>query len=176
MSTIVLRLLIPTALALGLVGCVADAPAEPEPQFSSESEAFAAAEATYRAYVDALNQVDLSDPETFEAVYAWTTGEANAGARESFTGMHADGLAVSGETRYDSVSLLSFTPDESGTVVASLCVDVADVELHTPEGESAVPAQRPDRQPLVVTFDVDRSSDTGMRIAASSPDGSRSCS
>ncbi len=50
--------------------------------FASEEEAFAAAEETYRAYVDALNQVDLSDPETFEAVYAWTTGDANADERK----------------------------------------------------------------------------------------------
>ena len=59
-------------------GCFAQPDPEPTPLFSSEEEAFAAAEATYRAYVDALNQVDLSDPETFEEVYAWTTGDANA--------------------------------------------------------------------------------------------------
>src|SRR6188768_3952981 len=84
-------------------GCFAPPDPEPTPLFSSEEEAFAAAEATYRAYVDALNQVDLSDPETFEEVYAWTTGEANAGARKSFSQMHADGWIVGGESQVTKV-------------------------------------------------------------------------
>lgn len=73
------------AVVLGMTtGC------QPEPtpialqsDLRNRGKAFAAAEG-YRAYVDVLNQVDLSDPATFEAVYAWTTGEANAGARKSF--------------------------------------------------------------------------------------------
>ena len=70
------------------------------PAFATEEEAFAAAEETYREYVDALNQVDLSDPETFEAVYAWTTGDANAKERErsSQPGCTPTGLAVLGST------------------------------------------------------------------------------
>ena len=62
------------ALALGMTtACQPEpAPSPSAPVFANEEEAFAAAEETYRAYVDALNQVDLSDPETFEAVYAWT--------------------------------------------------------------------------------------------------------
>ncbi len=79
-----------TALALVamvapvVAGCAPDPAPAPTTavSFSSEEEAFAAAEETYRAYVDALNQVDLSDPGTFEAVYAWTTGEANADERK----------------------------------------------------------------------------------------------
>src|SRR5688500_5990965 len=61
------------ALVTGLLaGCAGDPePAETTHGFASEEEAFAAAEETYRAYVDALNQVDLSDPETFEPVLAW---------------------------------------------------------------------------------------------------------
>ncbi len=78
-------------LSLALVIAVATGcRPEPEPSpsgpaFATEAEAFAAAEETYRAYVDALNQVDLSDPETFEAVYAWTTGDANANERRTLT-------------------------------------------------------------------------------------------
>ena len=75
-------------IALALAVCVmTGCQPEPEPSpsapaFATEEEAFAAAEETYREYVDALNQVDLSDPETFEAVYAWTTGDANANERK----------------------------------------------------------------------------------------------
>ncbi len=103
-------------IALALAVCVmTGCQPEPEPSpsapaFATEEEAFAAAEETYREYVDALNQVDLSDPETFEAVYSWTTGDANAGARESFSEMHADGWTVAGEslvgtTRYIEAKL-----------------------------------------------------------------------
>ncbi len=90
------------ALAM-VIGMTTACQPEPEPSpstpvFATEEEAFAAAEETYRAYVDALNQVDLSDPETFEPVYAWTTGDANANERETLSQMHADGWEVTGLT------------------------------------------------------------------------------
>jgi ABC-type oligopeptide transport system substrate-binding subunit len=52
------------ALALALTtACAPDPAPTPSPTgFASQEEAFAAAEATYRAYVDALNAVDLADP------------------------------------------------------------------------------------------------------------------
>ena len=81
----VARVTLALAIVLGMAtGCQPEPEPSPTgPVFATEEEAFAAAEETYRAYVDALNQVDLSDPETFEAVYAWTTGDANAGERTS---------------------------------------------------------------------------------------------
>ncbi len=100
------------ALAFGLAivaglatGCRPEpAPSPTAPVFSSEEEAFAAAEQTYRAYVDALNEVDLSDPATFEAVYAWTTGDANAqGSEDASVEMHADGWTVSGRPQHPAV-------------------------------------------------------------------------
>ncbi len=79
--TVALAMVVPLA-----TGCQPDpAPSPTGPAFATEEEAFAAAEETYRAYVDALNQVDLSDPETFEAVYAWTTGDANASERKTLS-------------------------------------------------------------------------------------------
>ncbi len=101
---------------LAVLAACAPAPAPSpttSPTFSSEAEAFAAAEATYRAYVDALNAVDLADPRTFEPVYAWTTGPANAEARRSFSQMHADGWVVSGETKYDDLSIRVSLPTEA---------------------------------------------------------------
>ena len=96
---------IAATLALALVAGMAACQPEPQPTpggpvFATEEEAFAAAEETYRAYVDALNQVDLSDPETFEAVYAWTTGELNATTGKTLSrGMHAEGVTVSGASQ-----------------------------------------------------------------------------
>ena len=115
------------ALALGMTtACQPDpAPSASGPIFANEEEAFAAAEETYRAYVDALNQVDLSDPETFEAVYAWTTGEANAGARKSLLEMHADGWTVTGAT-VDGFSRASrVVEDPSRSRHCDVCLDVS---------------------------------------------------
>mgnify|MGYP003638811048 CR=1 FL=1 len=147
------RILVVAALAALLAGCAADPVAQPTPtpSFRSEAEAFAAAEATYRAYVDALNQVDLADPETFEAVYAWTTGELNAGERQLFTQMHADGESVTGAS---SVQLfLPTTFDKKDiSVTADVCLDVSGVDVMDQRGVSLVAADRVDVQSMRVRF------------------------
>lgn len=156
------------ALLLGvgvLAGC---APADPVPTptstgFASEADAFAAAEATYRAYVDALNQVDLSDPSTFEEVYRWTTGDANAEARESFSQMHADGWKVTGRTKYDSMTVV-----DSATlpITIAVCVDVSEVDVVDESGQSVVPSTRPDRQAISAQLS-DSETTTGLAISSS---------
>lgn len=142
------------ALAMTLLGCAPEAPlADPAPSFASDEEAFAAAEATYRAYVDALNDVDLSDPETFEGVYAWTTGEANAGERETLSQMHADRWTVKGETVvvgfHGTAAKISAAP---ATVSAVVCSDVSEVAVVDESGESVVGANRPNLYALDVQF------------------------
>lgn len=147
------------------VGCTPTPTPTPTPTgFANEAEAFAAAEATYRAYVDALNQVDLADPTTFEEVYRWTTGEANAAERESLSQMHADGWVVSGET-----GVKSFFPDSwdgsSGSAVA--CIDVSGVELVDNVGTSVVPGNRPDAYAILLGLELDVASPTGLIIHSS---------
>ena len=152
-------------LVLGLAGCTTSGPAEPTPTpaFSNDEEAFAAAEETYRAYVDALNQVDLSDPETFEAVYGWTTGEANANERKSLSRMHADGWVVDGDT-----AVAGFNPGvvTNGTVDAVVCSDVSAVSVTNADGQSVVSPDRPTTYALQVTF-VKASTPTGLGIDTS---------
>ena len=145
------RILLLTLLGGLLAGCVAEpvGSATPSPPFRSEAEAFAAAEATYRAYVDALNQVDLADPATFEAVYEWTTGEAEAGAREYLSQLHAEGIAILGQTKVVGVWPLSYS---SSTAVAAACADVSGVDLVNSLGSSVVDADRPDQQSFEIHF------------------------
>lgn len=145
-------------------GCLPQPAPEPSPAFSSEAEAFAAAEETYRAYVDALNQVDLSDPETFEEVYAWTTGDANAGARESFSQMHADGWTVDGETQIQLAEPRDWI-ELSGSIALDVCLDVSRVALTDPAGESVVSGDRKDVQSMLVELTVAESSPTGLLIS-----------
>ncbi|MBW9108808.1 hypothetical protein [Microbacterium ureisolvens] len=153
-------------LALALAGCTTPEP-EPTPTsaFSSEDEAFAAAEETYRAYVDALNQVDLSDPETFEAVYSWTTADASAGERRSLSTMHADGWTVTGQTVVQSVELESIET-EPGAVRIAVCSDVSAVDVIDESGSSVVAADRPPIQSSSVTLTSATHSPTGLLISA----------
>ena len=161
--------LVAALAALALVatmtsGCLAQPAPEPTPAFSSEKEAFAAAEATYRAYVDALNEVDLSDPATFEGVYAWTTGDANAGARESFSQMHADGWTVAGETRVQLAEPRSWSAEDE-LIQLDICLDVSAVTLLNSGGISVVETDRRDVQSMAAQMTYAPDSATGLRIS-----------
>lgn len=167
-----LRLTALAALAAAaLTGCAADpAPIETTPAALSDAEAFAAAEETYRAYVDALNAVDLSNPSTFEPVYALTTGDVNADFRTSFSEMHANGWTVSGES-----VVRSLTPIERQSVsdvTLEACLDVTEVAVRDDSGTSVVEPDRADIQ-LVTAHLVE---DGGWQInGLSSQDGQQAC-
>jgi len=150
-----------TAATLALTGCGDPAPTPtPTPTgFASEAEAFAAAEETYRAYVDALNQVDLSDPTTFEEVYRWTTGDLNASDRESFSAWHANGYSLVGKSRIQTVAPLGVST--LGQVTLAACYDVSRVDIRTKEGISVVAPDRTVVQALEVVVDG-----PGRRVAA----------
>ncbi|OAH51807.1 hypothetical protein [Microbacterium oleivorans] len=147
-------LLAATALAAALTACAPASTPTPSPTptgFASEEEAFAAAEATYRAYVDALNQVDLSDPATFEPVYALTAGQLNEQDRKSFSELHADGTVVEGDTQ-----VVKIAPNEAEfpNVTLNVCTDVSQVQVTDREGKSLVAEDRPDLQARTVTLSV----------------------
>ncbi|MFJ6652647.1 hypothetical protein ACIQLJ_07625 [Microbacterium sp. NPDC091313] len=156
-------------LASGCTGSPAPTPSTPTPL--SEDEAYAAAEATYRAYVDALNQVDLSDPATFEPVYALTTGEANAGLRKSFSQMSADGWVVAGDSKISLVEGASFNEP---TTSLAVCVDVSAVTVVDASGQSQV---APDRVPVQsMTVLVESLADSHRISSLEGRDGEPKCS
>ena len=158
------------------VGCTPTPEPSPTPTgFATEEEAFAAAEETYRAYVDALNAVDLSDPETFEDVYAWTTGEANAGERKSLSDLHARGLTVGGATRIVSFTPVTFKGDPP-LVQARVCSDVSEVTLIDQDGSSAVGPDRRDAYALDVVLEESVATETGLAIASSNAVEDDECS
>lgn len=155
-------------LAASLTACAPpEPPADPAPTFSSEAEAFAAAEATYREYVKALNAVDLSDPDTFEGVYAWTTGELNAADRESLTGHHANGVQMQGDSVVALVLLESSMLPES--VRLAVCLDVSTFGLADEAGNTLTPAERDDVLALRVNLTQSESSPTGLLVNAIAP-------
>lgn len=158
--------LVAVALAVLLTACTPQPGPSLSPSttgFANEEEAFAAAEATYRAYVDALNQVDLADPATFEPVYAWLTGDALAEEKKSLTGMHAAGLVVGGTSRAVLVHpLMDLLVEE--TAQLAICLDVSAVTLVDAEGVSAVSPERPNVQSMTVTLVRTPASETGWRL------------
>ncbi|MFS0733240.1 hypothetical protein ABC304_14745 [Microbacterium sp. 1P10UB] len=165
-SRLSLIVAVSTLAAALLSGCTGEpAPVASTPTFATEDEAFAAAEQTYRNYVDALNQVDLSDPATFEPVYAWTTGDANAADRKSFASLHADGVTVDGKTSVSLMQGTGFTADPPAFTLA-VCLDVSDVRLSNPDGSSAVPSDRPDLQSRDVLMEGSQESPTGWVISS----------
>lgn len=156
------------ALAVAVVALASCAPGPaptptPSAPFATEDEAFAAAEATYRAYVDALNQVDLSDPETFEPVYALTTGDANATERENLSRMSAEGWSVAGASLVTRVDSLSDSSESSISIGA--CVDVSAVTLLNSVGVSQVDPSRPVVQSVRADLAPSASSPTRLAIA-----------
>jgi len=121
----------------------------PTPAFASEEDAFAAAEETYRAYIDALNDVDLAVTSTFEPVFALLSDSAASSTRRTFSQFHAEGVRMTGTTSFDSFKGISATAD-AGDVSAILCLDVTSVDLLDKAGGSLVSPDRPDRQPIRV--------------------------
>lgn len=119
--------------------------------FASEDAAFTAAEEVYRAYNDALNKVDPSDPSTFEPVYALSSGSARKADRENLSRMHAEGHRISG-----SAVVLSFQGTSSEppftAVSAIACLDVSAVHIADSEGNSLVNPDRPNVYAILITF------------------------
>lgn len=153
-------------LLSGCNGSPGPSPSSSAPLFATETEAFAAAEATYRAYIDALNAVDLADPATFEPVFALTTGEANAGARKSFSEMHASGWRVEGESTIDRIVDLEASVAGVTTVEIAACLNVSAVRVTDSAGKSVVDDNRPDVQSVRIEMTEQRASNTGLLISS----------
>ena len=164
--------------ALMMSGCSDPAaPFEPEalPVFASDDEAFAAAEATYRAYVDALNDVVIADTNSFEPVFAMTIGELNADDRKYLSQLHASGVVKSGAAEVTFSEAMAGTA-ASGSVSLAVCLDVSQVHLADTSGMSFVDAERVDVQTMTVLAQVDQDAPTGFVIAdVVGRDGSPTC-
>lgn len=125
---------------------------EPQPMFTSDAEAFTAAEETLRAYIAAANQVVLSDPATFEAMFAHTTGAFNASERKSLSALHASGARKVG-TESLTLSAGREIDQDRFRMSLAVCLDVSGIEMFDADGMSTVSASRPTEQSLLVEFE-----------------------
>lgn len=161
-------LLVAAVLAAALTACTPEPEPTPTPTgFASEEEAFRAAEETYRAYVDALNEVDLADPATFEPMLSWTAGSFTESERKIFSEYHAEGVTVSGLSHVSLAELVSWDATARSVSLAG-CVNVSEVQVVDAQGNSLVAADRPDIQSTLVKLEL---SPTPTLLAISSIEG-----
>lgn len=165
------------ALVLTVAGCaggtgatprenppIASASPTPGAAADADEEIFRAAEDTYRAYVDALNKVDLADPATFEPVFAWLSGDALEDERDSLQDMHRAQLVVRGDS-----AIKAFHPERHPEVgiTALACLDVSGVQLYDATGKRVATDQRPDVYTLRIVYSESTKSPTGSTISSS---------
>ncbi len=113
----------------------------PTPAFASEEEAFAAAEETYRAYIDAFNAIDLQDTSTFDPALDFTTGDYERREREDLSVMHAEQYIRGGDVEIVGFRGVALT--KADTVRARTCDDVSSTTFTDSDGVSLVPPDRP---------------------------------
>lgn len=141
------------ALALAatmLAGCAPEAEPTPTAAFASEEEAFAAAEETYRAYNDAVNEQreneSAQDPQEF------LTGLALESDINSTRMFEENGVQIVGPGLVPSIT--GTNADLTGNptqVTVQVCLDVSETQVVNSDGADVTP---PDRE-NIFTLDVE---------------------
>ncbi len=128
-------------LALALVtGCAPEPAPTPTPTgFASDDEAFAAAEATYRAYSKALDARRV-DPEAMPDPDSFLTGGALQGSIEGEQKLRDAGVHLEGSSSIVGVKHVSA---DSSSATITVCLDVSGVTVLNSSGANVTPADRP---------------------------------
>jgi len=142
------RAVLVAALGIALTACSpqTDPVATPSPTgFASEAEAFAAAEATYRAYIDALNEGretgDMAPASTF------LTSQAKADEDQTQEMLAEQGLRIVGTTSLLATDALWASDNE---VAIGACIDVSQTAVLDPDDVDVTPSERPTQVELEV--------------------------
>ena len=136
------------AAVVALTGCLSPAP-EPTPTptavFSSEEEAFAAAEETYRAYVDAVN-ARRADPQSEPDPQSFLIGEALEADIDSLREFEELGIRIHGDSLIGSVVPAS-ADVTTGDVALQVCYDSTGARIIDESGDDVTLA---DRDPTIL--------------------------
>lgn len=141
-------------LIVALAGCTPEPP-EPTPTptsaFASEAEAFAAAEETYRAYVEAENarRADPAapDPQTYLTGPALTSDLAG---RRRFEELGVKLVGPSEVSQFDPRT----ATDDFTRLTAIVCLDSTNARLVDEQGKDVTPADRDPTLALQIEFKV----------------------
>ncbi|MBN9215909.1 MULTISPECIES: hypothetical protein [unclassified Microbacterium] len=135
-------------LTLALVtACTPDPEPTPTPTgFASEEEAFAAAEATYRAYVDALNR-SRTDASAVPPPESFLSGDALTQSIEVDQQLADAGLQLVGPAVVIGIQGIEWRA-ESASIGA--CMDYTEARVVDSAGTDVTPADRPNRASLII--------------------------
>lgn len=142
-----------TAVVIVVVGCVPEPAPTPLPLptatgFASDEEAFAAAEATYRAYIDAVNAG--MEGQTAPDPIDFLVGTALEGELKTARELEDMGLTIVGQFEMAAFK----TRSASATRVEShVCLNVGDTRVLDLDGRDVTPQNREELLSLDVTFD-----------------------
>jgi len=139
-------------------------PAPAATAFASDEEAFAAAEATYRAYVDAGNAERRGDRDAEPAKYL--SGALLRAERESAAKLDELGIRLSGDIRLHSFEVHSSSTSRLNAIV---CIDVSRTRVIDENGSDITPQSRADILGLEVLIVWEG---THMTVDESSPNES----
>lgn len=151
------------AIALAVVWGLAMSGCTPQPApvpsasvtgFASDEEAFAAAEATLRQYIEKSNVLDLNDQKSIDEFLSLSTDEQRAFDGDRLAKYKDEGYKLSGATRVVTVVAASVERHRN-YVVLGVCLDVSSVDVLDGSGKSIVSPDRPDLQSLRATVEGD---------------------
>ncbi|WP_136042149.1 MULTISPECIES: hypothetical protein [unclassified Microbacterium] len=162
-----------TSALLLLVGCTPDPSPSPTPTpaFASEEDAFAAAEATYRAYNDSSNARRAGGADASPADYL--IGDALEADQEATDYLREAGLRLTGE-----VQIVSFQGVEAAvdgdrlSVTAVVCLDSSATRVVDADGNDATP---PSRNTVVALTAHMIAVDETFRIEQEREEGTEQC-
>ncbi len=130
-----------------LTACTPDPTPTPSPTgFASDEEAFAAAEDTYRAYIDALN-ARREDEASNPSPDSYLTGAALTAAIETDAEFRETGVRLVGATDIANVRKIDATQDSASIGV---CLDASNTRVMDASGTDITPPEREDRLGLIV--------------------------
>ncbi|TGY37655.1 hypothetical protein E5344_08180 [Microbacterium laevaniformans] len=141
------------ALAGSIVGCTPQSTPSPAPSsssstFSSDAEAFAAAEATYRAYVDATN-ARRADPTSVPDPNDFLSGQALDDEISTASTLSERGWRITGNTEIASIRYIA---KESESHLLQICLDASATRVLDSSGADVTPTNRTTMQSLAVRF------------------------
>lgn len=142
-----------------VAGVIAGCTPEPTPQssptllFSTEQEAFAAAEAVFREYNSAL--INWRTDENGADPLEFVTGKAYEGSLEALRHLEANGFHFIGESRIISIQRIGADLEAPAPeVVTHVCVDNSSVRVVDRDGVDVTPVTRDGVAAFEITFVV----------------------
>lgn len=126
------------------------------PAFASEEEAFAAAEETYRAYIQAVNSEH--DGAQDGSSLRFLTGEILEAEIANARDLDAAGIHIEGETKILEFNSIEAELGPPGEVKAQACLDISNARAINQAGEDVTTPGRSDLYAVTVTFVGTRSS------------------